>query len=73
VIGTDPRSLANSYLDQAKRGVGPYRRPRGGPEAARSTLSVLRKMFSWAITEGILKRHRNPVAGLRSYLPPKNR
>lgn len=67
------RNLMKQLMVRTKRGVGPYSRPRGGPEAARSTLAVLRKMFSWAITEGILKRHDNPVAGLLTYLPPKNR
>ncbi len=67
------RNLMKQLMVRTKRGVGPYSRPRGGTEAARSTLSVLRKMFSWGITEGLLKRHDNPVAGLLSYLPAKNR
>jgi integrase len=48
-------------------------RPRGGMEAARTTMGVLRKMINWGIRERLLKRTDNPVAGMEDNLPRKRR
>jgi integrase len=48
-------------------------RPRGGMEAARTTMAVLRKMINWGIRERLLKRTDNPVAGMEDNLPRKRR
>jgi integrase len=46
-------------------------RPRGGKEAARTVMGVLRKMINWGIRERLLKRTDNPVAGMEDNLPKK--
>lgn len=46
-------------------------RPRGGKEAARTVMGVLRKMINWGIRERLLKRVDNPVAGMEDNLPKK--
>lgn len=43
----------------------------GGVEAARSTMSVLRHLYSWAIDEGKLKRKDNPASKITKNLPKK--
>lgn len=48
-------------------------RPRGGMEAARTVLGVLRKMINWGIRERMLKRTDNPVSGMEDNLPRKRR
>jgi len=48
-------------------------RPRGGIEAARSVIGVLRKMINWGIRERMLKRTDNPVAGMEDNLPKKRK
>ena len=42
-------------------------------EAARSTISVLRQMYSWAIDEGVLKRKDNPASKMQKNLPKAKR
>lgn len=46
-------------------------RPRGGKEAARAVMGILRKMINWGIRERLLKRTDNPVAGMEDNLPKK--
>jgi integrase len=48
-------------------------RPRGGKEAARSVVAVLRKMINWGIRERLLKRTDNPLTGMEDNLPKKKR
>lgn len=45
----------------------------GGIEAARTTVSVLRQMYSWAIDESVLKRKDNPVSKMQKNLPKQKR
>lgn len=65
------RSLLKKVMVRVPRGDSAGSRPRGGKEAARSTLSVLRKMLAWGMTEGLLKRTDNPVSGMEANLPKK--
>lgn len=55
------------------RGNGPRDRPRGGKEAARTVLSVFRKMMNWGIREELLTRKDNPAEGMEANLPKKRR
>jgi integrase len=65
------RELVKKVMVRVPRGNAPRDRPRGGKEAARSTLAVLRKMFAWGISEGFLKRSDNPASGMEGNLPKK--
>jgi len=42
-------------------------------EAARTTMSVLRQMYSWAIDERVLKRQDNPASRIQKNLAKKKR
>ena len=55
-----------------RRESGPGR-PRGGDEAARTVLAVLRQMLSWAIREEIAKRSDNPASDMERNLPKKRK
>lgn len=46
-------------------------RCRGGTEAARTALGVLRQMVTWAIREDLVKRTDNPAADMERNLPKK--
>jgi integrase len=48
-------------------------RARGGSEAARTVLGVLRHMVSWAIREDLVKRADNPASDMEKNLPKKRR
>jgi len=65
------RNLVKQAMVRHPRGEGPKDRPRGGKEAARTLISVLRKMINWGIEEGLLKRKDNPVSGMEKNLPKK--
>ena len=65
------RQLVKHVLVRKPASACPSRRPRGGREAARTTVSVLRKIYNWSIREGILKRADNPVAFMMENLPKK--
>jgi integrase len=65
------RELVKKVMVRVPRGEGAKDRPRGGKEAARSTLAVLRKMTNWGIREGLLKRADNPCTGMEDNLPKK--
>jgi integrase len=67
------RGLMKKAAVRRPRGVGPKDRPRGGREAARSVMGVLRKMINWGMREKLLKRVDNPVAGMEDNLPKKRR
>lgn len=67
------RTLMKKVLVRVPRGTGPRDRPRGGKEAARTTLGVLRKMINWGIREELLKRADNPATGMEDNLPKKRR
>ncbi|HZF27211.1 MAG TPA: integrase family protein [Steroidobacteraceae bacterium] len=65
------RGLVKKAMVRVSRGQGPRDRPRGGKEAARSALGVLRKMINWGIREKLLKRTDNPATGMEDNLPKK--
>jgi hypothetical protein len=46
---------------------------KGGTEAARTVLSVLRQMISWGIDEEKLKRTDNPASNMEKNLPKKKK
>src|SRR6202030_1380891 len=48
-------------------------RARGGVEAARRALGVLRLMVGWAIDERVIERADNPASGMQRNLPAKKR
>jgi integrase len=48
-------------------------RARGGVEAARRALGVLRLMVGWAIDERLIERADNPASGMQRNLPAKKR
>ena len=65
------RDLLKKVMTRSPRGNGSWDRPRGGKEAARTVLSVLRKMISWGRSEELLKRPDNTASGMESSLPKK--
>lgn len=67
------RGLLKSAMVRVPRGKGAKNRPHGGREAARTVLSVSRKMINWGIREKLLKRVDNPVTGMEDNLPKKRR
>jgi hypothetical protein len=62
-----------TVMVRVPRGVGGRDRPRGGKEAARTVVGVLRKMINWGIREKQLKRTDNPAIGMEDNLPKKRR
>jgi integrase len=48
-------------------------RVRGGSEAARTVLAVLRLLVSWAIRENLIKRADNPASDMEKNLPKKRK
>jgi integrase len=67
------RSLMKNVMVQVTPTGQAKARRRGGIEAARSVMGVLRKMINWGIRERLLKRVDNPVAGMQDNLPKKRR
>ena len=67
------RGVIKKTMIRVPRGNGSRDRPRGGKEAARTVLGVLRKMISWGIDEDQLTRKDNPVSGMEKNLPKKKR
>jgi integrase len=65
------RNLLKKASIRTVRGSGGRDRPRGGKEAARTALGVLRKMINWGIREQLLKRTDNPCTGMEDNLPKK--
>jgi len=65
------RVLVKKVMVRIPRGDGPRDRPRGGKEAARTALGVLRKMINWGMRERLLKRADNPATGMEDNLPKK--
>lgn len=69
----DVRDMLKQTMIKIPRGSGPRDRPRGGKEAARTVLSVFRKMMNWGIREELLTRKDNPAEGMEANLPKKRR
>jgi integrase len=67
------RAAVKKIMVKTLRGEGSRDRPRGGKEAARTVLSVMRKMLSWASEEDKIKRKDNPAAGMEKNLPKKRK
>lgn len=67
------RELLKSVMVRAPRKAGPRDRVRGGKEAARTVLSVLRKMIAWGTREELLRRKDNPASGMEGNLPKKRK
>ncbi|WP_331069648.1 tyrosine-type recombinase/integrase [Steroidobacter sp.] len=67
------RSLMKEVMVQAPSIHEGKMRRRGGIEAARSVVAVLRKMINWGIRERLLKRADNPVSGMEDNLPKKRK
>ncbi|MGH8138134.1 MAG: tyrosine-type recombinase/integrase [Steroidobacteraceae bacterium] len=67
----DVRAVMNAARVKRKRPAGQRGPALGGIEAARSAMSILRHMFSWAMDEGTLKRKDNPVSKITKNLPNK--
>ena len=67
------RELLKRVMVRASRKSGPRDRARGGTEAARTVLAVLRKMISWGTREELLRRKDNPASGMESNLPKKRK
>jgi Arm DNA-binding domain len=67
------RACVKKVMIRVPRGSGSKDRPRGGKEAARSVIAVVRKMINWGIRERILKRTDNPLTGMEDNLPKKKR
>jgi integrase len=67
------RSTVKKVMVTQPRGTGPRDRIRGGKEAARTMVAVLRNMISWGMNEGKLRRESNPVANMEKNLPKKKR
>jgi integrase len=67
------RSAVKRVMVKQPRGTGPRDRVRGGTEAARTMVSVLRQMITWGIDEKKLKRQDNPATNMDKNLPKKKR
>jgi hypothetical protein len=67
----DARSVMNEARKKRKRQTGGRGGQIGGIEAARTTMSVLRHMYSWAIDERKVKRMDNPCAKITKNLPKR--
>lgn len=69
----EAREVMNAARVKRPRPKGQKGGALGGVEAARSTTSVLRQMYSWAIDESVLKRKDNPVSRMQKNLPKQKR
>jgi integrase len=67
----DARAFMNAARVKRRRPKGQRGGPIGGVEAARTAMSVLRQMYSWAIDERVLKRQDNPASRIQKNLPKK--
>jgi integrase len=69
----DVRGAMNKVMVKMPRGDGPTARPRGGKEAARTMISVLRQIITWGMNEEKINRESNPAANMEKNLPKKKR
>ena len=67
------REAAKKVMVKQPRGQGPRARLRGGTEAARTMIAVLRQMISWGSDEGKIRRKDNPASHMERNLPKKKR
>lgn len=73
VTREDARDVMNAARVKRPRPKGQKGGQLGGIEAARTTMSVLRQMYSWAIDESVLKRKDNPASKMQKNLPKQKR
>lgn len=69
----DVRDAVKKVMVKKPRGSGSKDRPRGGKEAARTFVSILRQMIGWGMEEKKLTRKDNPVSGMEKNLPKKRK
>jgi integrase len=67
------RELIRKVRIRRPRTDGARGRPRGGSEAARTVIAVLRLVLAWAIRENLVKRADNPASGMDKNLPKKRK
>jgi len=67
------RSLVRTVRIRQPRPAIKQGRARGGCEAARRALGVLRLMVGWAMDERLIHRDDNPARGFEKHLPRKRR
>ena len=67
------RDLLKAVSIKQPRSTAPRGRPRGGKEAARTVVAVMRKMINWGIAEDLITRKDNPAEGMESNLPKKKK
>jgi integrase len=67
------RDAMKKVMVKRPRGAGARDRPRGGKEAARTMLTVLRQMITWGMEEDKIKREVNPAANMEKNLPKKKK
>ena len=67
------RRLVKTAMVRRTRGTSARARPRGGNEAARTALGVLRKMINWGMREELIARSENPATGMEDNLPKKKK
>jgi len=65
------RTVMEAAREKRARPKGVRGGPIGGVEAARTAMSVLRHMYSWAVDEGKVKRSDNPASRIAKNLPKK--
>ena len=73
VTRDDVRLAMKKVMQKQPAGKTPRHRPRGGIEAARTYVTVLRKLFAWAMDEGKIRRKDNPASDMAKNLPRKRR
>ncbi len=73
VTRDDVRVAMKKVMQKQPASKAAGRRPRGGVEAARTYVTVLRKLFAWAMDEGKLRRKDNPASDMAKNLPRKRR
>jgi integrase len=69
----DVRAALKKVTAKKTSNQDPRSRPKGGVEAARTFVTVLRKMLNWGIEEGKIKRQDNPASGMAKNLPKKRK
>lgn len=73
VTREEVRDVMNAARVKRPRPKGQKGGQLGGVEAARTTMSVLRQMYSWGIDEEVLKRKDNPASKIQKNLPKPKR
>jgi integrase len=73
VTRDDVRGAMKKVMIKVPRGEGARDRPKGGTEAARTFVTVLRRMISWGRDEKKLKRADNPASNMAKNLPKKRK